>query len=58
MKEARLAQKQEVISEIKEAIQNSKSVTIVEYRGLNVADVTELRNQYRNSNSQSDKIVG
>lgn len=51
MKEARLAQKQEVISEIKEAIQNSKSVTIVEYRGLNVADVTELRNQYRNSNS-------
>lgn len=51
MKDAILAQKQEVISEIKEAIQNSKSVTIVEYRGLNVSDVTELRNQYRNAGS-------
>lgn len=49
MKDAVLAQKQEVISEIKEAIQNSKSVTIVEYRGLNVSDITELRNQYRNA---------
>lgn len=51
MKEAKLAQKHEVISEIKEAIQNSKSVTIVEYRGLNVSEVTELRTKYRNSNS-------
>lgn len=51
MKEARLAQKQEVISEIKEAIQNSKSVVIVEYRGLNVLQVTDLRSRYRNSGS-------
>ncbi len=51
MKEARLAQKQEVISEIKEAIQNSKSVVIVEYRGLNVSQITDLRNQYRESGS-------
>lgn len=47
MKEARLAQKQEVISEIKEAIQNSKSVVIVEYRGLNVSKITDLRDRYR-----------
>ena len=51
MKESLLAQKQEVINEIKEAVQNSKSVTIVEYRGLNVAQVTDLRNQYRESGS-------
>jgi len=51
VKEARLAQKQEVISEIKEAIQNSKSVVIVEYRGLDVSQITELRSKYRETGS-------
>lgn len=51
MKESKLAFKQEVVNEIKEAIQNSKSVTIVEYRGLNVDQVTDLRNKYRASGS-------
>ena len=51
MKEAKLAQKQEVISEIKEAIQNSKSVVIIEYRGLNVTQVTDLRSKYREAGS-------
>ena len=51
MKEAKLAQKQEVISEIKEAIQNSKSVVIMEYRGLNVAQITDLRNKFREKNT-------
>ncbi len=51
MKEAKLAHKKEVISEIKEAVQNSKSVVIVEYRGLNVTEITELRKKFRESGS-------
>ena len=47
----KLAQKTEVINEIKEAVQNSKSMTIVEYRGLSVGQVTDLRNKYRESGS-------
>lgn len=47
MKEATLQAKQAVVQEIKDAFENAKSVVIVDYRGLNVADVTELRNQFR-----------
>lgn len=47
MSQSALALKQQVVNEIKEAIQNSKSVSIVEYRGLNVAEVSDLRNKYR-----------
>jgi len=42
-----LSLKQQVVSEIKDAIQNSKSVSIVEYRGLTVSEISDLRNQYR-----------
>lgn len=42
-----LTLKQQVVTEIKEAIQNSKSISIVEYRGLNVSDLTELRSKFR-----------
>lgn len=51
MKESKLALKQQIVNEIKEAVQNSKSVTIVEYRGLNVEQVTDLRNQFRAANT-------
>ncbi|MDO4778216.1 MAG: 50S ribosomal protein L10 [Tissierellia bacterium] len=51
MKESKLALKQQIVNEIKEAVQNSKSVTIVEYRGLNVEQVTDLRNQFRATNT-------
>ncbi|MDY3051624.1 MAG: 50S ribosomal protein L10 [Ndongobacter sp.] len=47
MKEAKLQQKQAVIEEIKARLQESQSAVIVEYRGLDVASVTELRNQFR-----------
>lgn len=47
MKEQTLQRKQAVVEEIKEQIQASQSVVIVEYAGLNVADATELRDQYR-----------
>lgn len=47
MSNSALSLKQEVVSEIKEAIQNSKSISIVEYRGLTVEQVSELRSKYR-----------
>lgn len=50
MKEQTLQRKQSVIQEIKEHIENSQSVVVVEYRGLTVADATDLRNQFRDNN--------
>ena len=47
MSNSALSLKQEVVSEIKEAIQNSKSISIVEYRGLTVEQVSDLRDKYR-----------
>ncbi|MFM1539009.1 50S ribosomal protein L10 [Helcococcus bovis] len=47
MSQSALSLKQQVVSEIKDAIQNSKSVVVVEYRGLNVEQVSDLRNKYR-----------
>ncbi|MDY5766752.1 MAG: 50S ribosomal protein L10 [Peptoniphilaceae bacterium] len=49
LKEQTLQKKQAVIDEIKEQIQNAKSVTVLGYSGINVADVTELRGKYRQS---------
>ncbi|MFV8829648.1 50S ribosomal protein L10 [Alkalihalobacterium sp. APHAB7] len=42
-----LAKKQEVVTEIATKLRDSKSTIIVDYRGLNVAEVTELRKQLR-----------
>lgn len=42
MKEYVLKQKQDIVNEIKEAYENSQSVVLVEYRGLDVAEITEL----------------
>ncbi|WP_078429458.1 50S ribosomal protein L10 [Alkalihalobacterium alkalinitrilicum] len=42
-----LAKKQEVVTEIANKLRDSKSTIIVDYRGLNVAEVTELRKQLR-----------
>ena len=47
MKEETLQKKQAVVDEIKQQIEDSQSVTLVEFKGLSVADVTELRNKYR-----------
>lgn len=47
MSEKIIAQKAEVVTEIKERLQRSKSVVIVDYRGLTVADATALRNEFR-----------
>ena len=42
-----LEQKAGVVSEIKEKFENAKSVVAFDYRGLSVAEVTELRRKLR-----------
>ncbi|MDO5725014.1 MAG: 50S ribosomal protein L10 [Tissierellia bacterium] len=45
-----LERKKAIVEEIKEKIQNSPAVVLVDYRGLNVQEVTELRSKYREAN--------
>lgn len=42
-----IEQKKQLVQEISEKLQASKSVVFVDYRGLDVAEVTELRKQLR-----------
>ncbi len=46
-----LAKKNEVVDEIKNSFENAKSVVIFDPRGLNVAEVTELRRALRDASS-------
>ena len=39
--------KKQIVQEIADKLKNSKSTVVVDYRGLNVAEVTELRKQLR-----------
>lgn len=43
-----IERKQELVNQIAEEIKASSSIIIADYRGLNVAEVTELRNNMRN----------
>lgn len=47
MKEQRLQAKAEIVEEIKGKIETAQSVVLVDYRGLDVAQLTELRSKYR-----------
>lgn len=49
MEEQNVHKKQPIVDEIKEQIQNAQSVVVVEYTGLTVQEVTQLRNDYRNA---------
>ncbi len=40
-------EKAEIIAEAKELIQNSSAVFLTDYSNISVADITELRNQFR-----------
>lgn len=42
--------KEQLVQEIQEKVSNSKSVVLVNYKGLTVAEVTELRNAFRKAN--------
>lgn len=50
MKEKTLQVKIQNVEEIKEKISKSQSMVLVDYRGLNVEQLTELRSQYRKAN--------
>ena len=47
MNQAVLSNKQALVSEIIDKIKNSESTVVCEYRGLSVAEVTELRRNLR-----------
>ncbi|KIL52329.1 50S ribosomal protein L10 [Jeotgalibacillus soli] len=42
-----IEQKKQLVTEIQEKLQNSVATVVVDYRGLTVAEVTELRKQLR-----------
>lgn len=42
-----IEQKKQIVDEIADKLKNSKSTIVVDYRGLNVSEVTELRKQLR-----------
>lgn len=50
MREKTLQVKSQNVEEIKEKIRKAQSVVLVDYRGLNVEQLTDLRSQYRNAN--------
>lgn len=47
MKDEILQQKADLVSEIKEKIENSKGIVLVNYSGLTVEEATELRSKFR-----------
>jgi len=50
--EKAIAAKQVVVDEIKEKIENSKSVTLVGFDRMDVQEITELRTKFREGNSE------
>lgn len=50
MKEEKLQLKSQMVDEIKGKIENAQSIVLVNYRGLNVEEVTELRKKFREAN--------
>ena len=49
---ANLEAKKQVVEDIKAKISESKSVVLVDYKGLTVAEDTQLRNEFRKANVQ------
>lgn len=43
------AQKQEVFNELVEVLNNSEAVYLTDYKGMSVADISNLRKEFRNS---------
>jgi large subunit ribosomal protein L10 len=41
-------EKSEIISEIKELLESSSAIYLTDYHGINVEDISSLRNQFRN----------
>ena len=47
---AAINMKREIVKEIQQKIEKAQSIVLVDYRGLNVEEVTELRKKYIESN--------
>ena len=47
-----LKQKEEEVSKLAEKLKEAKVILLTDYRGINVADVTKLRADLRNANSE------
>lgn len=47
MKEQKLQAKEAIVGDIKEKIEKAQSIILLDYRGLSVAEVTNLRDQMR-----------
>ena len=47
-----LKQKEEEVSKLAEKLKEAKVILLTDYRGINVADVTKLRTELRNANSE------
>ena len=52
MKEAVLREKEQIVSEIIEKYNKSSSVVLMDYRGLDVESITELRSKFRNAGAE------
>ncbi len=50
MKEAKLKQKEASVAQVQEMMQRAQSMVILDYRGLTVEQVSNLRNQCREAN--------
>ena len=50
--EKAIAAKQEIVNEIKEKIESAKSVTLVGFDKMDVLEVTDLRNKFREGDSE------
>jgi len=44
------AYKQDAVKVIKDRLQNAKSIVLIDYKGINIEEVDELRNRMRNAN--------
>ena len=51
-----LKQKQEEVSKLAEKMKEAKLILLADYRGINVADVTSLRNDLRNVKAEYSVI--
>lgn len=47
-----LKQKEESVKQLSEKLKEAKVILLTDYRGINVADVTKLRTDLRNANSE------
>lgn len=52
MSESSINAKKVIIDEIKEKIEKAKSVTLVEFNGMSVLEITDLRNEFRDANTE------